>query len=283
MGQTLRSTTSATIYLTKVLEADAIDVPQLPETVQKVISLTKDPDSDASQIAKVIQTDPLLGGHVMRIANSAAYTPNSNIVSIQQAISRLGINEIGNIAFSTSMNSKLFNASEYQVQIKNIWEHALATALWSKEVARSMRSNVEAAFLCGLLHTIGRPVILQTLSENPQKDATPYTDEQLQTVFDQFEAAYSQAVSMSWELPILVAEAISFYRRYGEAPSASELAATVSFGSLLATHMLNPDEISIDDINEAPSLELINLYPDDIEKILENKDSIQSSMSSFSS
>jgi HD-like signal output (HDOD) protein len=78
----------------------------------------------------------------MRIANSSAYTPNSNLVSIQQAVTRLGTIEISNIAFLTFINSKIFKARGDEKHIEVIWQHALATALWAKEVARAMRSEV---------------------------------------------------------------------------------------------------------------------------------------------
>ena len=123
--------------LKTIVENGDIDVPVLPETAHKVMTLTQDPDSDALQLANIIQSDPTMGGHVMRIANSAAYTPNSNLVSIEQAIARLGMSEISNIALSTSLNSKIFDTPGYETHIDTIWKHSLATALWSKEVARA--------------------------------------------------------------------------------------------------------------------------------------------------
>ncbi|MBX2807249.1 MAG: HDOD domain-containing protein [Cellvibrionaceae bacterium] len=283
MGAPQATTVNTTAaYLTQVLESDAIDVPLLPETAQKVIQLSQDSTSDAAQIAAVIQSDPSLGGHVMRIANSAAYTPNSNLVSIQQAISRLGMIEIGNIALSTAMNSKLFKAPAYQPHIQAIWKHALATALWSKEIARAMRSNVEAAFLCGLLHSIGKPVMLQTIFDQPDRGDQRLSDEELMPLYQQFESAYAQAVAISWELPSLVAEAISFYKHFQQAPSATELAATIAFGSQLAMLMLEPKLMDTQDINASAALSVINLYPDEVENILQQRTVVQNSMAVLS-
>jgi HD-like signal output (HDOD) protein len=66
----------------------SLDVPMLPETANKVMALTQDPESNAQQLSAVIQSDPTIAGHVMRIANSSAYTPNSNLASIQQLIAK---------------------------------------------------------------------------------------------------------------------------------------------------------------------------------------------------
>jgi HD-like signal output (HDOD) protein len=267
--------------LKEAMETGKIDVPVLPETAHKVMTLTQDPESDAAQLATIIQSDPTMGGHVMRIANSAAYTPNSNLVSIQQAIARLGMIEISNIALSTSMNSKMFNAPGYETHIAIIWKHALATALWSKEVARAMRSNVEAAFLCGLLHSIGRPVILQTLSDSSDPQSQ-LSDEELSELYNTFEALYAQAVANEWELPGIVAEAISFCKNFSDAPSESELAATIAFGSQLADLMLYPDSTDKDSVLNSTALDLINLYPDEVNKLIEKESDIQTGMDTLS-
>lgn len=268
--------------LAEFAKTGKVDVPVLPETAHRVMVLTQDSDSDAAQLANIIQSDPTMGGHVMRIANSAAYTPNSNLVSIQQAVARLGMVEISNIALSTSLNSKMFKAPGYEKNIAIIWQHALATALWSKEVARSMRSNVEAAFLCGLLHSIGKPVILQTIADKTEAGADSISDEQLNLLFEQFETKYSQIVAAEWGLPKIVSEAISFYRTFSDAPSQPELAATIAFGSELANTMLHPELFDKQTILESATLEFTNLYPDEINIILEKEATIKTNMDTLS-
>lgn len=267
--------------LASAIESKKIDVPILPDVATQVITLTQDDDSDAAQLAKVIQSDPTLGGHVIRIANSAAYTPNSNLVSLQQAITRLGMIEISNIAISTTINSKLFKAPEYEPYITTIWEHSLATALWSKEVARKLRSNVEAAFLCGLLHSIGKPVILQTISDFRSSTDQVMGEHDLQTLFNAYESEVTRVVSEEWGLPDIVAEAITYYNRFNDAPTAAEVAATVLFGSQIATHMLDEAQLSRDELTTSEALELVNLYPDEVEALLENTETISSQMKAF--
>jgi len=268
--------------LAEFAETGKVDVPVLPETAHRVMMLTQDADSDAAQLANIIQSDPTMGGHVMRIANSAAYTPNSNLVSIQQAVARLGMLEISNIALSTSLNSKMFNAPGYEQMIAVIWQHAVATGLWSKEVARSMRSNVEAAFLCGLLHSIGKPVILQTISDKMDASTTTLNEDQLNQLFEQFESQYCQIVAKEWELPKIVSEAISYYKNFDQSPSQPELAATIAFGSELASLMLCPDDTDKEKLLSSPSLEFINLYPDEIHKLLEKEETIKANMDTLS-
>lgn len=280
--QAITATEQIASQLAEFAKSGKVEVPVLPETAHRVMMLTQDADSDAEQLANIIQSDPTMCGHVMRVANSAAYTPNSNLVSIQQAVTRLGMIEISNIALSTSLNSKIFNAPGYEQYIAVIWQHALATALWSKEVARSMRSNVEASFLCGLLHSIGKPVILQTIADNMQAASSAIDDEQLQQLFDEFESEYGHIVAGEWELPKIVTEAIGFHKRYEQAPSQPEIAATIAFGRELANLMLHPNNGDKDAVMNSPTLNIINLYPDEVQAIIEKEEVIKNNMDTLS-
>ena len=268
--------------LNNAIQTKRIDVPILPDVTGRVLSLTQNSDSDAAQLAKIIQSDPTLGGHVIRIANSAAYTPNSNLVSLQQAITRLGMVEISNIAISTSLNSKLFKAPGYETFIATIWQHSLITAVWSKEIARQLRTNVEAAFLCGLLHSIGKPVILQAIADFGGDDAKILNENELQQLFSQYESGVSAVVADEWGLPEIVGEAIVYYQRFNDAPTAADVAATVLFGSQIAHHMIDPEKFTRDMLNESPALELVNLYPDEVEALIEKTDIVKSSVQALS-
>ncbi len=268
--------------LTTAIDNKCIDVPILPTAAQQVISITQDPDSDAAKLAKIIQSDPTLSGHVMRISNSAAYTPNSNLISLQQAITRLGMVEISNIALSTSLNSKMFKAPGYEEHIGYIWKHALMTAIWSKEVARKLRTNVEAAFLCGLLHCIGKAVILQTIADFRTSNDSVMGDYDLQKLFNLHESQVSHVVALEWGLPEILTEAITYYNNFKNAPSCAEVAAIVLFGHQIASHTLDPDNYSREDLNNSDALELVNLYPEEVDELIEQTESIKVTMGALS-
>lgn len=59
-----------------------------------------------------------------------------------------------------SCRSKVFNVEGFKTDVRESFDLSLATAALSQEIARVRRLNVEDAFLCGLLHDIGRPVLL---------------------------------------------------------------------------------------------------------------------------
>lgn len=269
--------------LERLINRGDIDVPMLPEVANKALLLAQNPDSDASEMAQLIQSDQSLAGHVMRIANSSAYTPLSNLVSLQQAIARLGMGVISEISLTAAIGSKMFNTPGYENYVTGIWRHALATSLWAKEVARHCRSNVEVAFLAGLLHSIGRPAILQTIIELAKKEQIDLTEEDVHQLENAYCHRLSEAVVNVWKMPTLVIEAVSTYTDYNNALTTSVQAALVTIGARFATYMLTPEQFDKETLFMLPALTTLNLYQDEMENLLNQTDVIKARLEGLSS
>ncbi len=264
------------IYLDSLVSQGKIEVPMLPDVASRVLALSNDPDSDAAQLAKLIQGDQALAGHVMRIANSAAYTPNASMISLQQAIARLGMGVLTEISLVASLNSKMFDAPGFEGRIVDIWSHALCTGLWGKEVARVSRKNVEASFLCGLLHSIGRPVALQSISECIRDKNYSISHEEVLLLEQKFHVAFGVAVVEKWGMPIIVQESVQHYQSYSDAKRNAEQAMVVNGASKLATVMLDPNEDGFDDVLNDGVFAALNLYENDIETLKNKGDIVKS-------
>ncbi len=268
--------------LEKELQKDQLEVPLLPEVAGRVVHLTQDPESDATQLAQLIQSDQALAGHVMRIANSAAYSPNTSLVSLQQAITRLGMNLISDIALAASISTKMFSTPGFEKDIQHLWRHSLGTALWAKEIARHCRFNVEATFLCGLLHSIGWPVALQAILEKVDAEQMACDKACITALADHFARPVSLNVLARWKMPSLIAETITYFDTPNDAPNVPTHTAIVHAASRFATHMISPDQLSQEDLCQSEVLADLNLYPDEVQKLLNLKDDIASTMETMS-
>jgi len=251
------------------IERKEIGVPMLPEVANKALTLTQAPDSTATVMANLIQSDQSLAGHVMRIANSVAYTPLANLVSLQQAVARLGMGEMSEISLAASVGAKLFNTPGYELYIAQQWQHALATGLWAKEIARQTRSNVEVIFLAGLLHSIGRPAVLQTILDLVELHEIAVSEQDIFELESSYQHATSEMVVKSWEMPNLVTVAVAYYPAYETVPEAAAQAAQISLAIQYATHMLTPDLIEESELLASPALTALNIYKDEAEDLLE--------------
>lgn len=253
-----------------------VEVPMLPEVANRALSLTQDPDASAAQMAELIQGDQSLAGHVMRIANSVAYTPMANITSLQQAVARLGMNVICEIALAAVLGAKLFNTPGYEDYVEFNWQHALATSLWSKEIARQAGLDLETAFLAGLLHSIGRPAVLQTVLEiASQKDiiVTPELVHRLETKYSQ---PVTDLVVMRWSMPTAIINAIKPYQRLDKNEPAFGVAAAVHVAARFASYMLDVGaEDDEETLMELDALSVLGLSDDEAQQLLALQDSVQ--------
>lgn len=259
-------------------------MPMLPKVANKVVQLTQDPESDAGDLAKLIQSDQPLAAHVMRIANSALYSPNSTMVSLQQAITRLGMQIISEIALAASINSKIFNAPGYTDTIDCQLKFSLHAGLWAKEIARSCRRNVEASFLAGLLHDIGRPVAVQTLIELASIHKISASKEDVLAIAHHYHQIISAEVVRQWEMPAIVCDVVNNIGDYQKAGKAKEQTMIVIAGSKVALccgeygERCDPKALYQD-----PVFADLNLYPDDLTALLEKRDRVKETLETMAS
>tara|TARA_B100000676_G_C17587636_1_gene585346 strand:+ start:245 stop:529 length:285 start_codon:yes stop_codon:yes gene_type:complete len=94
----------------------------MPGAASQVLGMTLDEDANAAALARLIQMDASLVGHIMRVANSAMYRPSSPSVSLQQVIARLGMGTISEIALATALNTELFAAPGSEDLLEACWQ-----------------------------------------------------------------------------------------------------------------------------------------------------------------
>ena len=152
------------LALVERIDKDRIDLPVLPQVAGRVMALANDPSADAARLSTLIHQDQALAAHVLRIANSPAYMPRTPIASLQHAVAMLGVNQLSEIAVTVSLKSGAVKIPGHEADIRQLWRHALASGAYAKEIARLRRYNVESAYLCGLLHAVGKPVVLKVVT-----------------------------------------------------------------------------------------------------------------------
>ena len=262
------------------LEQGNLDLPLLPQVASQVLALTGDPNADASKLSSLIQQDQALATQILRIANSPAYMPRSPIVSLQQAIAWLGLSILAGLAFSVSVQSGVFNAKGYEKEVKALWRHALATGLYAKEIARRIRHNVENAFLCGLLHTIGKPVLLHTALEVRKDSDTKPPWAIMEALIKESHVPVGAKLADAWQLPDPVKEAILLYQdhAYHMATSPTKGAIITCLADHMASYLLNPSVMEEDTLRALPVVHDLNFYPDDMTALLELQETVRSSV-----
>ncbi len=142
------------------------NLPTLPTIVTALMNTIGDEDHNLRDVVKIVSSDTSLTANILRIANSAAFSRQSDVDSLEKAIVRLGEKLIIGIAIGTSSSVVFDDELEgYQATAGTLWDHSLRTAIASRELAAFAKKKdyLELAFTAGLLHDIGKSVISEYL------------------------------------------------------------------------------------------------------------------------
>jgi putative nucleotidyltransferase with HDIG domain len=146
--------------------ANLIDtLPQFPDNIISINRLLNAPDSKLSDIAQFISTDVALSGDLLKMVNSASFGLSNPCRSITDAVKMVGMRGIRNLLYSIGATQSLGEATPNAAAL---WKHANQTAFYSYNLARNYfagdRRLVEDAYVCGLLHDMGK-IVLEAANE----------------------------------------------------------------------------------------------------------------------
>lgn len=136
------------------------DLPSLPVVVLEVMQSMNEKNPDTHVMAEKIAQDQALTAKVLRLANSSFYGMQRRVVSIQQAITILGISSVRTLIIAAAVIDIFATREKSTFNFLAFWRHSIGTALCAKALARKKACNQDEAFLTGLLHDIGRLVLL---------------------------------------------------------------------------------------------------------------------------
>jgi HD-like signal output (HDOD) protein len=247
----------------------------LPRVCAQLAEMTAQQAIDAAQLARLIQSDPALAGEIMRAANSPALRPRTPIVSLQQAVSWLGVAEVRNIALAVMLRGEVFTAPGHEPESEELWREAWLAALWGKEIARERRKHVESAFLAALMHRTGAALELKILSGFEAEQRTVMDAHSFADLVIEFESRFGRLLMSSWRLPEDVQDAACDWRKYRTSHH-SDLAGSVHAAHLLATHTLHPQLLDEQVVLDSPVFEQLGIFPDDRRVLLAKRDHVRS-------
>jgi putative nucleotidyltransferase with HDIG domain len=265
------------------LESKDFTLPPLPKVASQLLLLTTDPDAQLSQLTSLIQQDPILTAKIFNTANSAGFGASRHIESVEQAVAWLGLNAVAGAAFALSFQSNVFNDRGYEHDVKALWAHAIATGLYAKALARIIEQNKETAFLCGLLHSIGKPFVIHTVNEYRGSSAPLLPWAVMAALMEQSYIEVGRQLANAWNFPDAIKEAINLHHvhSYHLATCPSKGALLTCLARHLATKHLDSVALSQEDLVALPVTSALKIPLHAIDDIVEMKDSIQNQIDSL--
>jgi putative nucleotidyltransferase with HDIG domain len=202
------------IVLAKIA-ADKLVIPPMPEVAMQCLTLLRDPNLQIKQLVAPLERDPPLTAGVLRLANSAAYGGGGSVQSIEQAVSRLGNQKIKVLLVEASA-SRMFQSRDRRIVEANagVWEHSMAVALLARDLcALTSEGDAEGAYLAGLLHDVGKPIVAAILLEAEKqltaRSPSPwFSSDTWIRVVQNTHRPVGLALAEAWKLPEVVQSAI---------------------------------------------------------------------------
>jgi putative nucleotidyltransferase with HDIG domain len=193
------------------------DLPPLPASVMRISALLSDMDKSQHAIADAISLDPVLSARILRLANSPNYALHGTVTNLLSAVSTVGNMAISDILVISGVNDAFGRKILNSPTGKEIWFHLLATGMASSEICRvaNMR-GADDAFSCGLLHDLGKlillradaPLYIKVMEQGAQEGSLTAVEQKI-FGFDHAELGANAAVS--WQLPAAVSHIIRFH------------------------------------------------------------------------
>jgi putative nucleotidyltransferase with HDIG domain len=216
-----------------------LKLPPLNSTVMRISELLRDQNISTRKLAEAVGFDPLLAARLLKMANSCLYSRKKATTSIEQAINAVGLKALYDIVMLGAMADGFAKEIRTLAYGRVMWEHSIAVGLLARSLSDILNiRGTEEAFLCGLLHDIGKILLLkgdpakfELLVENKPEVAMLHDEE---TVFGLTHAEVGAYVTHKWGLPEVVCSTIMHHHTPERATVSTVITNIVNVADLIA-------------------------------------------------
>jgi putative nucleotidyltransferase with HDIG domain len=197
-------------------------MPSLPNLYNELTSALASPDTSLSQLERIIEKDLGMATKILQLANSAFVAARSQVSTLKQAIALIGTDAIRTLALSVHVFSQFEGSSAVKEHLPSLWEHSAAVASLARQIAATENQPGpirEQSFTAGLLHDIGRAILLAELPKEylpilAQAAADPAEVLPLETeTFGCTHAQIGAYLLSTWGLPPELVHVVALHHR----------------------------------------------------------------------
>jgi HD-like signal output (HDOD) protein len=215
-------------------------LPSIPTVYANLQRAIRDPEVAIDEVAGIIEKDIAMSAKVLHVVNSAFFGLYTRVDSPSRAVKLLGLDTVKALVLGveiftqTKLPKELFSAED-------LWNHSMIVGAMAKKIAEQESDDQELignAFLAGILHDIGKLVLVSLLPDKYREakkiaEAGEMTLHQAEyTIFNGAHGAVGAFLIGLWGFTSPVMEAIGFHHNISDYPS-------VNFSPAHAVHIAN--------------------------------------------
>lgn len=221
-------------------------MPSIPLVLTKILQVLDDDKASAHQLEELILHDPSLSARILKMANSAFYSFRSEVKTLSHAIALLGLGLVKSLTIGVTIFDSFTKGQRQEADlIQKLWTHSFGTGLLAGEIwtrRAQSRKEVEFAFLCGLLHDLGKavffkkfPLLYSVLFTRQKREGDPDISAMENESFGVDHAYIGSMLAKQWGFP---ADLVAIIRQHHSAlDSKSPLLTAVSLADSIAKEM----------------------------------------------
>jgi len=252
-----------------------VELPLLPGVAMQVTTIAGQENSDARALAELLRRDQAMAAHVLRVVASPVYSGRAPVASLEQAITRLGMQKIREIALAIAFRVGVFKLKGYEPQVTALFQHSVGAAMFAQEIARLTKQSVEDAFLCGLLHDIGRPVVLQAVVQILSEQKLRVSSSGVMLATSEHHCAVGGDLAEAWSLPEPVQAAIRHHHAATPPDAHVTSVRITALADELARHAFEPERMPERQLRGHSALTSLGLSPETLDKLLAKSENIR--------
>lgn len=251
-----------------------VKLPTLSRTLYEIIELEqRNPISFAQDIRKIIEMDPLLSAHVLKVANSPLYGFSQKVRTLSHAIGLLGVRRIRTIAFSFSIFD-FFKQAQFQPRFGSLFNLVLKKSLLISAISTILARKIEypgadELYVSGLLADIGQLILCL---HSPQKYTGIYSSIDAELIPRERQTFHTDHVELGcafclrWSFPEFIKNGIREHARLDDDSFPSKISYIANqLGELLLTDTEKEKERIFSEI-ENNTKKLLHLSISDVEE-----------------
>ncbi len=220
------------------------DSPELgspPMVYRRLVEVINHPRGGAADVANVISQDTALTARLLRLVNSAFFSFPRKIETVSQAVSVVGTSQVRDLSLATSVTDVFKSIPSDLMDMAGFWKHSLACGVGARVIAR-LRSepNLERFFVAGILHDVGRLVLLLRAPEQGRtvllraRERKALLFETEQAVIGLDHGRIGGVLMEHWSMPESLREAVRFHHEPSKATRYPVEAATIHLADVVA-------------------------------------------------
>ena len=237
------------------------NLPTPPLTYGKMSEELKRSEPSIEILSDIVRTDSAISAKILQLVNSAFFGIGQPIDDLQQATVFLGIENLKSLVLIVGVSQESFESIRHEFDMDLYSRHSIKVGSISHELAKALgwhRKECQAAFTAGLLHDIGKLVMVTHFSTRYSgvyefRMQTPDTEDTQDLESDRFglnHAEIGAALIGIWGLPPSIVNAVAYHHKPQEdTEEGVSLSTIVHIANALALHNHQQDDESLFDSN----------------------------------